>query len=618
MKEAGHGESAKISEELKDIDSKMREMFEEGGIMTMIEAGSKPAILELDRKLDAELIGISAAVNSATETAEAGRKALSDKLKHETEDIRHILENEVNTQLVTLNDGISRLTSSTTDQLAHLHDDLDKQSSQLAHQCAVLNESVSRAHSGLVETKSFLKIFDDRLTEYQVVNGDRIKEAEMRITPLEEKAKIAEQCVIDLRQRAEETEHYAQELREAINKCDDGILAGQHSIARVSDEARSHRRAMDSHMQAMSEDLGVKLTEDRNAIVSLENKSAHGAAVCQELKDSFSTLVTKESFWDVMEKRTKWHAERLAKHCNDTETATSASDAPKLSLDAVKHMSGHAQRIAKVIAAQADAAVLKEMVGGGVPAASELATLAKLWDELVDERRAFLLDEFIRRVEQVARRGRPKSLSDDHYSAEARNMFLSTTRLALKLALSKFARILPSETMLGVRGLAAANGSCAACARPFGRDPGPGDRRAGNPEADNGTSVSSRRKGGGNGGDDDETGTYAGGGGGNTTISGSGSIGGGSTGSRNPFKQAAPKKTRSKSNGNLVPSTGSNMLMSSSLNGSAGGLKMGNLQLGSIGEWDDAGSVSTIASGLTQDMIGGQARAGEPVTFPAV
>jgi hypothetical protein len=479
-----------------------------------------------------------------------------------------------------------------------------------------MREQVGRANQDIVETKSYLKMFDDRMTEYQVNNGHRVAEAEQRITPLEEAAKAAHEAAAVLAVRAGESEKYALGLREAITKCEEDIVAGQHSVARVSDESRAHRRAIDGQLQALTEEMSGRLTEDRNAIVSLEAKTAHGEALCQDLKDSFATLVTKESFWDVMEKRTKWHAERLAKHCNDTEAATSASDAPKLSSEAIKHMSGHAQRIAKIIAAQADAAVLKEMVGGGVPAATELPTLAKLWDELVDERRQFLLDEFIRRVEQVARRGRPKSLSDDHYSAEARTMFLSTTRLALRLAMSKFARILPSETMLGVRGLAAANGSCAACARPFGRDPGPGDRRAGNPE-ENSTILRRKKHGAhddGAGGDEDAGTSYYGGGG--SSINGASSIGASTATSRNPFKQSAPKKTRSKS-GRDIPTQ--NTLMSSSIG--SGGVKVGNLQLGSIGEWDDDGSVSSIASGVTRqsELLGlGSRDGGGPVTFPAV
>lgn len=140
--EGSAGDTTRLTNELNDVGLKLKEMFEDGGVMAMIEAGSRPAILELDRKLDAEITGITASVKGATEIAEAGRKALEDKLKTETEEIRRMLEEEVKNDMEELNDGISRLASSTSDQLVQLHDDLDKQSTELAHQCAFLNESV--------------------------------------------------------------------------------------------------------------------------------------------------------------------------------------------------------------------------------------------------------------------------------------------------------------------------------------------------------------------------------------------------------------------------------------------------------------------------------------------
>ncbi len=48
-------------------------------------------------------------------------------------------------------------------------------------------------------------------------------------------------------------------------------------------------------------------------------------------------------------------------------------------------LSGHSQRIAKIFAAQADAAVLQAMVGAGVSTkgADAMAGLATQWDALV-------------------------------------------------------------------------------------------------------------------------------------------------------------------------------------------------------------------------------------------
>jgi hypothetical protein len=149
------GETTRLTNDLSKVEDKLREMFDQGGVMAMIEAGSKPAILALDKKIDAEITGISAAVTSATEIAEAGRKALAEKLKQETDELRRMLEEEVKQDMGELNDGIARLTSSTSDQLAQLHDDLDNQATQLSHQCAFLNESVS----GLLLFSSILFFF---------------------------------------------------------------------------------------------------------------------------------------------------------------------------------------------------------------------------------------------------------------------------------------------------------------------------------------------------------------------------------------------------------------------------------------------------------------------------
>ena len=89
-------------------------------------------------------------------------------------------------------------------------------------------------------------------------------------------------------------------------------------------------------LKAMSEELGYRLDEDRESLVALERTSRQQEAVCDDLRESFGSLITKESFWDVMEKRTKWHAERLGKYCVETEDGCSASEAPSLSPEARK------------------------------------------------------------------------------------------------------------------------------------------------------------------------------------------------------------------------------------------------------------------------------------------
>jgi hypothetical protein len=404
----------------------------------------------------------------------------------------------------------------------------------------------------------------------------------------------------------DDTNTLARSTEAGLLACHEGVAAGQRLCERMSEEVRNHKRALDGDMHSLAEDLGGRLDEDRAAIVGLEKQATAQVRVSEELRDSFGALVTKESFWDVMEKRTKWHAERLGKFCNETEASCSASDAPKLSSEAKKHLSGHAQRIAKVIAAQADASVLQDMVAVGVPKGDGAVGLAMQWDDKVDSARLQILGEFVGKVELGAKRGRPRGLGDDHYVTEGRKMYLDTLTLALKLALSKFTRILPAETMLGVRGLAAQNGACAACARPFGASAKSmaGDKRAGNPEA--AFENSADAAGAGSAGDGDVVSLAGGSGrrGGASSVGGSEMGGDNSSavssggGSRNPFKQAQRK-------GQQNPGVASGRTPK----GGAGKLGL----MGSIGEWDDAASVSSMASSL-----GGAGTGGNDVIFPAL
>lgn len=55
----------------------------------------------------------------------------------------------------------------------------------------------------------------------------------------------------------------------------------------------------------LSEELGERLDEDRVSLIQLEKTYQGQQAVCDDLRDSFGALITKESFWDVMDKRTK-------------------------------------------------------------------------------------------------------------------------------------------------------------------------------------------------------------------------------------------------------------------------------------------------------------------------
>jgi len=180
---------------------------------------------------------------------------------------------------------------------------------------------------------------------------------------------------------------------------------------------------------------------------------------------------------------------------------------------------------------------------------------------------------------------------------------LKTLTLALQLSLSKFARILPAETLLGARGLAAQHGACAACARPFGASAAslPGDRRSMAPEGseEGGPLADHSRSESNHGGHRKQLGSL-------DQASDDGSVGSSSRSVRaSPFKQA--KRIPKRAPPGPSPS------------GKPPG--SGGLNLGAIGEWDDAASVSSLASNASRHSLDAGplgSGAGGGVSFPAV
>jgi len=607
------GEAEKLESALDQVTQKLTTMLDGGGIAEMILKGTAPAIEILDKKFDEEMSAITGKLRNAAQAAVDDQVALEERVKTETTSIRAYLEGEVTTHLGSLDGTLERLQRSTEDQVASLNSDLERNKGGFENTCAGLNESLSRAHKHCEGTTAELAKTELSLRELAEATSVRAGSAEVRLTQLEHNSENDRAGAAGTRKLLGETNTLAKSTEEGLLACHKGVAAGQSLCERMSEEVRNHKRALDGDMHSLAEDLNGRLDEDRIAIVGLEKAAKAQSAVSDDLRDSFGALVTKESFWDVMEKRTKWHAERLGKFCNETEASCSASDAPRLSPEAKKHLSGHAQRIAKVIAAQADASVLEDMVAVGVPKGDSAVGLAMQWDDKVDSSRLKILGDFVGKVELGAKRGRPFGLGDDHYVVEGRKMYLDTLSLALKLALSKFTRILPAETMLGVRGLAAQNGACAACARPFGASAKSmaGDKRAGNPEAtfekvvgaagapgggSDGDAAS--LAGGSTGGHGRRAGPSSAGVGGSEYDNGSAASSGG--GSRNPFKQAQRKGQQ--------PQGGS------AANGRAPKGGTGKIGLmGSIGEWDDAASVSSMASSSLGAGIGGN-----DVIFPAL
>ena len=150
----------------------------------------------------------------------------------------------------------------------------------------------------------------------------------------------------------------------------------------------------------------------------------------------------------------------------------------------------------------------------------------------------------------------------DPYVEEARSKFCTVLELALQVALSNFNRIIPTETLLGLRGLQGVKGleHCAACARPFAKDAGPGDQRSvdgsrhtghsikhssGNSLA--GSSLGGMPLGGGPGYKPLDMTDHGGGGGDNSTIDSGASLAASYQSRGAGFK--APKKLRARGGG---------------------------------------------------------------------
>jgi len=117
-------------------------------------------------------------------------------------------------------------------------------------------------------------------------------------------------------------------------------------------------------------------------------------------------------------------------------------------------LAGNCQRVAKLLATKADFVIIQRMVVHKNPAELD-------WDEEVTSARDNFRNEFIEGVKDSAHRKHPIT---DFAIDEARAMFMGKLDLAIKVAISKYARIQIGTTILGRRQLVP---TCMACDRPF-------------------------------------------------------------------------------------------------------------------------------------------------------
>jgi len=422
------GDHSSLDSALARVNETLRSLLEQGGFEELIRKVATPAVTKLDERLKREIASLQDALRLARQTADDDKAGLDDKFSQATKELRELLENDLSRKLEEAQDGLDRLSKATGDQVSVLHAELEKARSEQLEAAADLARQLAAADLELGENRAGLGRLGASLDSLQLDCAAKFEGADARLGALEAKGGEHAQGLADCLARLAQEEKFTRGLEGLVTDTASQVGAAHRAVERLSKESRQHKQAMDLGLCDLGEELKRTLEEHRGALVGLERKAKKQVEISDDLRDSFSILVTKESFWDVMEKRTHWHAERLAKYCNETEGATNASTAPKLSKEASEHLSGHAQRIAKVIAAQADATVIEDMVKFGKPKPEDASTLAMQWDEKVDSSRHDILEAFVLRVDKGAKRLRPSGMGEDHYFVEARGYFMDTLR----------------------------------------------------------------------------------------------------------------------------------------------------------------------------------------------
>ena len=75
------------------------------------------------------------------------------------------------------------------------------------------------------------------------------------------------------------------------------------AVDRLTNEVAVHKRSVDADVMDLGDRCNDRFDNDAHAIKELDEATQGCMQVTSELEDSFATLVTKESYWDVMDKR---------------------------------------------------------------------------------------------------------------------------------------------------------------------------------------------------------------------------------------------------------------------------------------------------------------------------
>jgi hypothetical protein len=254
-------------------------------------------------------------------------------------------------------------------------------------------------------------------------------------------------------------------LRTAINNC------AEDSRCELVDALRAQAGGESAAHVSTARELGKLLSErgERAAktLEEMEHQNSAVASAVRRVEQVTQTLASKDGSWDSITAKVEAQGAELIRISEAVEEAHSLSGTHmsarggtagnlRLSQDALRALAGNTQRVAKLIAAQADYAVICSISKHRSPEKA-----GQNWDESVIEERERRSKEFLQTVaEGIARRA-----PSDFEAAAARAAFAKRLEAALKIALSKYTLTTPQSTLFGR--IRIQPKACIACDRPF-------------------------------------------------------------------------------------------------------------------------------------------------------
>jgi len=214
------------------------------------------------------------------------------------------------------------------------------------------------------------------------------------------------------------------------------------------------KQSLTSNLSEIEEKLSKQATTLEDEVQNFNDESFNMQGTITGLNDDLLKLATRDKLWDVIDAKLSHHVKTLGKECSALEETASSSKPAVMSVHLQRYLAGNTQRIAKLVCTKADFEVIRRIVVSTEP---ELVD----WDEEVNKLRAKYRVAFLEQVKEEARKVHPVT---DLRVDEARDKFMGKLDLAVKVAMSKFARVQIGNTMFGRRQLVP---TCMACDRPF-------------------------------------------------------------------------------------------------------------------------------------------------------